>query len=258
VTRLSALALAALLPLLPGASGSEEGPPPPSPAEAKRRWQERLDGVRFSARVTMTVLSGSDSEGRRISVWRDHGSDGERLMARFEEPAELRGLGLLYLEGHDTPNDYFIYQPATRKVRRIPDALAREDVYGIDLEYLGFGVAQIEPTEVKSVRAEGLDGRRTFLLTEAALESNPRFDSRLVWLEPATFIPLRTEHRRGERTTLVARTEEIREIDGIPTPVVVTFDRPQQNQSVEMRVESVDYRTEIPEGVFSMLNLLKR
>jgi hypothetical protein len=258
VTRLSALALAALLPILPGASSSEEDPPLPSPAEAKRRWQERLDGVRFSARVTMTMLSGNDSEGRRISVWRDHGSDGERLMARFEEPAELRGLGLLYLEGRDTPNDYFIYQPATRKVRRIPDALAREDVYGIDLEYLGFGVAQIEPTEVKSVRAEDLEGRRTFLLTEFALESNPRFDRRLVWLDPATFIPLRTEHQRGERTTLVAQTREIREIDGIPTPAVVRFDRPQQNQSVEMRVESVDYRAEIPEGVFSMLNLLKR
>ena len=179
-------------------------------------------------------------------------------MARFEAPEELRGVGLLYLEGHGTPNDYFIYQPATRKVRRIPETLAKEDVYGIDLEYLGFGVAQIEPTELESVRKDDLDGKHTFLLTEAAIAANPRFDRRLVWLDPVTFVPLRTEHRRGDGTTLVARTQEIRDVDGIPTPMLVEFDRPQENQSVEMRVESIDYRSAIPEGVFSTLNLLKR
>jgi hypothetical protein len=253
----AALAVAGLL-LLPARAPGAGTLEVPSRAEVKRRWQERLDGVHFSARVQMSVRNGTDLERRAILVWRDDPGGAERLMARFEAPEVLRGLGLLYLEAQGAPNDYFIYQPATRKVRRIPEALAKEDVYGIDLEYLGFGVAQIEPTEVNSVREDELDGRSTFLLTETALAANPRFDRRLVWLDPATFVPLRTEHRRGDATTLVARTQEIRDVDGIATPMLVVFDRPRENQTVEMRVQRIDYHTAIPEGVFSMLNLLKR
>ena len=80
-------------------------------------------------------------------------------MARFEEPPDLRGLGLLYIENQDGANEYFLYQPATRRVRRIGQSLAREDVYGIDLEYLGFGLAVGEPTRAESVAPDSLSER---------------------------------------------------------------------------------------------------
>ena len=53
---------------------------------------------------------------------------------------------MLFLEQQTRPNDYFLYQPELRRVRRLPEAVANDDVYGIDLEFLGFGVAQSEPT----------------------------------------------------------------------------------------------------------------
>lgn len=240
--------------------GSSEGLEIPSPAEAKRRWQGRLHGVHFSARVSLVIRRGEDREERVIDVWRDDETQGhrERLMARFDSPPDLRGLGLLYLENEDQPNDYFLYQPATQRVRRVPEALAKEDVYGVDLEYLGFGVAQIEPTELDSLTPEAVDGRPAFRLTERALAANPRFEERVVWLDASSFVPLRTEHRRLGKTTLAARTETLREIHGVVTPMRVIFERLRGRESVEMSVERIDYEQPIPSAFFSTLSLIKR
>jgi hypothetical protein len=243
----------------PAADAEPEGAraPLPSAREVKERWQGRLDGLHFTARVRLAIERSGQREERLIEVWRDDAEgQRERLMARFEAPAGLRGLGLLYLENPGSANDYFLYQPATRRVRRVPHALAREDVYGIDLEYLGFGVAQIEPARAEGVDLDLVAGHPALRLREHALRPNPRFESRTVWLDPESFVPLRTRHERGERTTLLAHTEILEEVQGVATPLSVVFER--QGERISMNVERIDYREPIPGAFFSTLNLLKR
>jgi hypothetical protein len=224
----------------------------------KERWRARLAGRHFGAVITMSVDRDGRREARRLQVWRDEPAPGkERLLARFEEPADLRGLAVLYLEHRDRPNDYFVYQPATRRVRRVGEAVAREDVYGIDLEYLGFGAAQIIPTEPESVEETSLDGRAVLRLTERATERHPRFDRRTVWLDAASLVPLRAEHERDGVAVLVATTREVREVQGVPTPMRVDFARPLDRQTIEMGIESVDYEAPIPASAFSTLELIK-
>lgn len=232
--------------------------PAPGADEVKQRWQGRLDGRRFTAVVRLGVDRAGHDEERRLEVYRDdHDGRRERLMVRFRDPADLRDLGLLYLENEGGPNDYFLYQPALGRVRRVPETMVREDVYGVDLEYLGFGVALIEPTRVEEVRREELDGRAVVFLQETALRPNPRFDERRVWLDPETWIPLRTEHLRDGRIAMVARTGEIRPVQGVPTPATVVFER-DGGTTVTMTVERVDYEAPVPDAFFSTLALIKR
>jgi hypothetical protein len=210
--------------------------------------------------VRLGVARGEKHEEREIGVWRDDapGSRQERLMARFRSPPDLRDLALLYIEQLDRPNDYFVYQPELNRVRRLPARLARADVYGVDLEYLGFGVAQIEPTEIESIDIVDLDGRRTVRVRESARQFNQRFDERWVWLDPETWIPLRTQHLRQGRVTLDAQTHEVRIVQGVATPMRVTFERPLEEEVVTMTVDEIDYASPIPESHFSTLALIPR
>jgi hypothetical protein len=246
----SALAAAALLALAaPGARALD--------AEAvKARWMQRLDGRAFTAKVAVRVRHRDIDESRHMEVWRDDKAGLERLMARFDAPPEIRGLGILYLEQSGRSNDYFVYQPATKRTRRVPEAMVREDVYGVDLEYLGFGVAQLEPTRVESVAEAVLDDRPAIRLEEHAERSGSRFDRRVVWLHPEMFVPLRTEHYRGEQLVLVAVTERIDTVQGVETPRRVRFERPVDHQIVEMEVEAVDYVARIPEAFFTTMRLV--
>lgn len=234
-------------------------PTPLSGAEVRERWASRLDGRHFTSTVQLTVTQYGKEENRELVVWRDdeHGSN-ERLMARFESPPYLRGFALLYLENPGGPNDYFVYQPELERVRRVSRETARQDVYGVDLEFLGFGIAQDEPTEVESLELTKLGNTVAYRLVEKARADNPRFDRRITEVDRATFVPLRTEHQRDGRTVLVATSEEIGVVQGIPTPLRVRFERPADDSEVVMAVRSIDYEKAIPGAFFSTLSLLKR
>jgi hypothetical protein len=142
-------------------------------------------------------------------------------------------------------------------VRRIAETLAREDVYGIDLEYLGFGLAQSLPTRAESVTEDSVSGHPTLRLVERTLESNQRFDRRVAWLDPETFIPIRTVRYRGETEVLRGRTEEVRIVQGIPTPTRIVFEEAAPSETVTMEVTTIDYTTPIPEAYFSTMALIK-
>ena len=252
------LALAAALAVLSAHQGRADSGPLPADA-VRERWLRRLDGRHFSATIALSLDRDGKTEKRRLVAWRDDlGSRRERVMVRFEEPADMRGLGLLYLQNPDRGTDYFLYQPATKRVRRIAESLAREDVYGIDLEFLGFGLAQVEPTRAESVSSEVRSGRSVLRLEETALSPNPRFDRRVTWLDPETFVPLETIRYRGNQEVLRARTETVRSIQGVPTPTRITFDRVTAHEMVTMEVIQIDYEAPIPEAYFSTMALIKQ
>jgi outer membrane lipoprotein-sorting protein len=228
------------------------------PDGVKTHWHSRLAGMHFSARVLLSMDLGGIHEERELLVWRtDEAVGAERVMVRFTQPESVRNVGVLFLEQQGRPNDYFLYQPDLRRVRRLPEAIANDDVYGIDLEFLGFGVAQSEPTEVVGMKAETLDGRETYKLTERALRENPRFDERVTWIDARSFIPVRTEQYRNGAKRLVARTTEIRDVNGVATPTQMEFQNDVDKRRVSLRVAEVDYQRAIPEEVFSTLALVR-
>jgi hypothetical protein len=227
--------------------------------EVKQKLAHRLDGFHFTAKIRFDIQQVGFQERRELVVWRDDKDrERERLMAQFRAPADMRGVGLLYVEGGDTPNDYFIYQPSQRRVRRIPESLVSQDVYGVDLEYMGFGVAQLQPVEVVSMEVEHIDGRDLYRLTEQATYADlQRFDRRVVWVDPETFLIVRTEHFRDGKKTLIAKTIRTEVIDGIPTPTETIYERPREGTVVTLTVDDVDYHSPIPEIFFSTLQLTK-
>jgi hypothetical protein len=129
-------------------------------------------------------------------------------------------------------------------------------VYGIDLEFLGFGVAQTEPTRIESLSRVTLEGKNAYKLVESATRSNSRFDRRSTWLDATSFLALRTEHERGGRMVMIAQVTEVERVQGVPTPMVIDFERLDVKRSVRLRVRSVDYESSIPESYFTAMALL--
>ena len=231
---------------------------PLSSGDVAARWHTRLSNRHFNATVRMRMDLGGLHEERILRVYRDdEGGRNERVLIRFDAPADLRNVGLLYLEQVGRPNDYFLYQPAVKRIRRLPQSIADDDVYGIDLEFLGFGVAQSAPTEIAGMTRETLAGRAVYRLDERASVPNPRFETRRTWIDAQSFIPMRTEHLRAERVVLRAETLEVLEVQGIPTPKRMRFHKPIEQREVLVDVDAVDYQAPIADEHFSALALLK-
>jgi hypothetical protein len=241
----------------PRAAAAEPAPTPP-PSAAKTSWSSRLDSRHLTARVRLEISRDGKHEERLLDVWRnDDAAHHEKVMLRFQRPEDMRGLALLYLEHEGRPNDYFLYQPALQRLRRVPEALAKEDVYGVDLEYLGMGGALLVPTEEVSVEPTTVENRRAWLLTERALEQNPKFDRRRVWLDAESYVPLRTEHELRGEVTLIATTEKLESVQGVMSPLQIRFERPLSKQVITMTVEGLDYEKPIPDEFFTTFTLVK-
>ena len=250
--------LAVLLALGAALVAGAEDAVPVDALQVKRSWHARLDSRHFSAEIALEMWLNGLEETRELRVWRDDaGTESERVMVRFESPPDLRNLALLYMEHGGRPNDYFLYQPSIRRIRRLPETIANDDVYGIDLEFLGFGVAQSEPTEIDSMSRVTLNGISTYKLVERATRSNPRFDRRSTWLDRDTFLALRTEHERAGRVVMIAQVRDVQRIQGVSTPMVIDFERPDTKRRVRLQVRSVDYERAIPESYFAAMALLR-
>ena len=144
------------LPILfASALASAAETPVRSAPEVQSSRHSRLDGKHFTAEIEMRIERDGRTEDRRLLVWRDD-EEGkrERILARFLEPADLKDFGLLFVENEGRPNDYFVHQPELARVRRVSESVASQDIYGVDLDFLGFGVAQ-------SVRCEAVDLERS-------------------------------------------------------------------------------------------------
>jgi hypothetical protein len=231
---------------------------PLSSADVAARWHGRLSNAHFNATVRMQMDLAGLREERVMRVFRDdEGGSNERVLIRFDAPPDLHNVGLLYLEQSGRPNDYFLYQPAIGRIRRLPQSIADDDVYGIDLEFLGFGVAQSAQTEIVGMTRETLAGRAVYKLEERATVANPRFELRRTWIDAENFIPLRTEHLRDDRVVLSAETLEVVDVQGVATPKRMRFQKPIEKREVLLTVDSVDYQAPIAEDHFSALALLR-
>jgi hypothetical protein len=232
---------------------------PASADEVRSRWRSRLDGRHFTARLKLEMKLRGMDETRELTVYRlDEEGGRERVLLRFDRPPDLRDVRLLYREVPGRSNEYFLYTPSTRRVRRLPPLVAEDDLYGVDLEFLGFGTSEVEPTQIVDMEREPVEGRPAYRLVERASRPNPRFDERTTWIDSESFVPLRQELRRAGALALRAATRALRQIDGIPTPVEMTFVRPGQGHEVLLRFEAVDYVTPLGEEVFAILNLTRR
>lgn len=250
--------IAAVIACLPVAAVADDAPVRTATDVQKAR-HSRLDGRHFSADVEIRIERDGRQENRHLLVWRDDvGGSHERIMARFLGPPDLKNFGLLFVENEGRPNDYFVHQPELARVRRVSEAVVSQDIYGVDLEFLGFGVAQAVPCETERVEQVELDGHPVYKLTERASEPNQRFDQRITWIDAATFVPRRTEHLRAGKPVLIARVRRLEDVQGVPTPRESIFERPGIGEAVTMVVRKIDYETPIAPEFFSTLALIKR
>jgi hypothetical protein len=107
----------------------------PSAADIlKKATQSIYSGNEESIYVMKLNEGGSGSEiVRKMKVlYKRGGAESAKLIIKFQEPADIRGTGLLSIIEKDKPADQWIYLPALKKTRRIKGGNESESFLGSD------------------------------------------------------------------------------------------------------------------------------
>lgn len=124
----------------------------------------RPEGERVSATLHFELRSANgESQHRVAQAFRARDGDRDRLALYFSAPSALRGtafLSWLPPDGSTAAADQWLYLPALRRVRRIPDRERGKAFLGTDLSYDDMNhFAKVNPEDYRFGPAEPLPGQ---------------------------------------------------------------------------------------------------
>ena len=119
----------------------------PAPGTETADWISRQIEARDTGRdgrlaMTMRLI---DRQGRTrervltVTSLRGRGSDGDKVLVRFNAPNDIKGTGFLVWEHDTTDDERFLFLPALGRVRRIAGSEKQESFVGSDLSYEDIG-----------------------------------------------------------------------------------------------------------------------
>ena len=116
----------------------------------------------FQAKATLSTskTNQADKKSKTFRWWRKLKGDDKRFvtLTRFDEPATIRGEGLLIREA-DTENDVLLYLPRFKKVRRVEGQSQSSSFFGSVFSYSDIALAHADENKAKVLREEKCPGQ---------------------------------------------------------------------------------------------------
>jgi outer membrane lipoprotein-sorting protein len=157
----------------------------------------------FTADMEMTLISASGKRSiRRLRVKTlEVKGDGDKNLAIFDAPADVKGAAFLSHTHIRSSDDQWLYLPSLRRVKRIAPANKTAPFMGSEFSYEDLTSPEVEKYTYKYVGKGTAAGQPSFLLERYPVDKHSGYSRQLVWVDQNRYIALKTEfyNRRGEK-----------------------------------------------------------
>lgn len=238
----------------------------PEGVEVARRINARDEGLSSSRRIRMELIDKRGGVREREAVlYRRFFGDDKRMVFFYRSPATIRDTAFLTYDYADikTDDDYWLYLPALRKVRRIATRDRGKSFLGTDLSFEDVKKetkVSLEEYTWKSLRREELEGRPCVVIESIPIDEKTSRQlgyGRIVsWVDTENWMVRKADYYdRAERHMKTSRVSEIEQVDGIWTPHLIEVDNHKSGHRTVFRVDQVNNAVDIPEDVFTERSL---
>ena len=192
--------------------------------------------------------------------WKQLPDGNSDLLAVFEEPEDIRGSRLLFLE-KKPDKEIYLYMPGFFKVRRITSGRMSSSMYGMDFSYEDFQwLYNMLATATSEQRPDALlNGEPVFVLAVVPAEaSGSRYTEIVSYFEKESCVIRKVEfYEQGGklRKTLSADPEAVKQVNGILVPHVFKMHDAKKESETELTVTEVSVDPSIPDSVFDPAQL---
>ena len=226
----------------------------------------RKNGPDTTAIQSIRLLSeGYMDEEKTLSAkvfWKYQPDGTSNLLAVFDEPDDILGSRLLFLE-NKTENEIYLYMPALFKVRRIRSDRISSSMYGMDFSYEDFQwLYNMLSTAVAEQRPDvTIDGEAmyAFAVIPAAGEGSlyetiySYFDKKFCVIRKVEFF----EPGNKLRKVLMVRPEAVKEVNGKLIPHKFLMRDIKEESETELTVLAVQVDPPIDDALFDPAKLKK-
>ncbi|MCK5235788.1 MAG: outer membrane lipoprotein-sorting protein [Deltaproteobacteria bacterium] len=177
-----------------------------------------------SAKVKMVITSASGKERvRELILLRKDIADGgmQKYYVYFINPPDVSGMVFLVWRKVSGDDDRWLYIPAVDLVKRIATRDKRSAFAGSHFTYEDISGRSTVADTHELIGEEELDGKAVYVIKNTPKDaSSVEFSYFKVWIDKATFIPVKGEYYdKSGKLDRTIYTDEIEVIQGIPTVI---------------------------------------
>ena len=230
--------------------------------EIALKSDENFDGYGdSSSEMTMELISKKgDVVTRKLRFKRlEVPGDGDKSLAVFESPRDVRGVGILSYSHKVEPDDQWLYLPALKRVKRIASKNRSGPFLGSEFSFEDFSFQEVEKYEYEYLREEELDGILCHVIERKPLDPYSGYTKQIVWIDSENFLTRKIHHYDKKSFHLKTQIFSDYKIynEAYWQPHKVTMINNQNGKSSVLSFKEVKYKNGFDDRDFSQ-NSLKR
>ena len=239
----------------------------PSGREVLEKQEEARKIPSFQAKAMLTTTKEGDSEkaAKKFRWWRKLSDKTHFVtLTRFDEPATIRGEGVLIREGKDQ-NDVLLYLPHFKKVRRVEGQSQSSSFFGSVFSYSDVALTHADDSSAKVLREEDCPGEKQKCIVVEITPSTPKVRDRtgysrsIQWVRKDNWITVAGEFYdlKGKLWKRLTATE-VREVDAKNhkwLPHNIKLEDLQKKRTTVLKLADVKVNATLDDTLFTEQNL---
>lgn len=206
------------------------------------------------ATIIQTIATSGGEERSFVIRLQTRRTPTQDILMEYIEPARVRGIRMLFLDGGD---EIWTYFPRTGRTRKLASHMRRQKVMGSGFSYEDYSGGGYE----KDYRAELLgeeeeSGVNCYKLELVPTVSDPSYGRLLIWVEKERFVARRIDfYDKSEKLLKRLTLSDYQEVDGHLTPGRFVMEELPDGAETRMELSAIEFDAEIPARSFTVGNL---
>lgn len=235
---------------LPGQAEQMSGKKLMKMVREKNNSKSQVSGV-----LMKLVDKKGRSQDRALKIWAEQVGDTENTLTRFLAPKPVEGVGFLVVN-KDGRTDRYLYSPAGKKIRKVPDGDNKKSFQGSDFTYYDLSPHDVESDTYEPLQTETYEGQACWVCTSHPQGDDALYSKVKQWVRKDTYVPIYIEFYDPDGDLLkYSKVLKLERIDGYWTPVESVMHNVQTDHKTLMKIEKIEYDIDIPKQTFSKTNL---
>lgn len=165
---------------------------------------DRMDHGFADSVVELEMLLNNAAGGtasRRLTIYTlEVPGDGDKSIARFDSPRDVKGTALLTWSHGLEADDQWLYLPSLSRVKRVSSKNKSGSFMGSEFAFEDLSSQELEKYDYAWLRDERIDGIDSYVLQRIPLYENSGYSRQVLWLDKSNYNVLRTQYYdRGQR-----------------------------------------------------------
>ena len=121
-----------------------------------------------------------------------------KTVAKFLEPADVRGTGFLQVEHSDADDDQWIFLPALQKSRRLVANNKKDSFFGSDISYGDISLPKVDTYSHTLKGSEAVDGFDCYIVESVPatdqLKDDTGYSKKISWIRKDNFMEAKVDY----------------------------------------------------------------